>query len=198
MGKVLYQGKSEDGVYPIYPHQASHVALSFKVYNNVAKSVVFNKTLRHMRLGHPHDQVLQFVFPDAKFVMNNCTPLVQSCTHCLYGKMHSLSFPKSQFVASSLFELVHSNVWGLAPVMSINGFRYYVLFVDHFTGFTWIYLLKSKSKVFSKFLEFKAMIETQFSTKIKTLRSDGGGEYTSSAFKSYLLQHGIIHQVSCT
>lgn len=41
------------------------------------------------------------------------------------------------------------------------------------------------------------MIETQFSTKIKTLRSDGGGEYTSSAFKSYLLQHGVIHQASC-
>ena len=41
------------------------------------------------------------------------------------------------------------------------------------------------------------MIETQFSSKIKTLRSDGGGEYTSSAFKSYLQQHGITHQLSC-
>ena len=41
------------------------------------------------------------------------------------------------------------------------------------------------------------MIETQFSSKIKTFRFDGGGEYTSSAFKSYLLQHCIIHQISC-
>ena len=57
-GKVLYQGKSEDGVYSIYPHQASHLALSSKVCSNVVKSVVFNKTLWHRRLGHPNDQVL--------------------------------------------------------------------------------------------------------------------------------------------
>ena len=129
--------------------------------------------------------------------MPKCTPFVQSCTHCLYGKMHRLPFPNSKFVASSPFELVHFDVWGPAPVMSVDDFRYYVLFVDHFTRFTWLYLLKSKSKVFSKFIEFKAMVETQFSTKIKTLRSDGGGEYTFSAFKSYLLQHDITHQISC-
>ena len=51
--------------------------------------------------------------------------------------------------------------------------------------------------MFSKFLLSKAMVETQFSTKIKTLRSYGGGEYTSSIFKSYLSQNGIIHQISC-
>ena len=44
----------------------------------------------------------------------------------------------------------------------------------------------------SKFILFKVMIETQYSTKVKILRSDGDGEYTSSAFKSYLLQNGIF------
>ena len=111
--------------------------------------------------------------------------------------MHRLPFPNSHFVASSPFELVHSDMCGPALVMSIDGFRYYVLFVDHLTRFTWLYLLNSKSEVFSKFLEFKAMVETQFSTRIKTLRFDGGGEYTSSAFKSFLLQHGITYQMSC-
>ena len=41
------------------------------------------------------------------------------------------------------------------------------------------------------------MTENQFSSKIKTLRSDGRGEYTSSVVKSYQLQHGIIHQIAC-
>ena len=72
-----------------------------------------------------------------------------------------------------------------------------MIFVDHFTRFTWLYPLKYKSEVFSKFLLFKAFVETQFSTKIKTSRSDGGGEYTSTEFKSFLSQHGIIHQLSC-
>ena len=51
-GKVLYQGKSVDGVYPIYPHRASQLHLYSKVCNqvskvcnNVSKSIVFNKTL---------------------------------------------------------------------------------------------------------------------------------------------------------
>ena len=119
------------------------------------------------------------------------------CTHCLYGKMHKLPFPKSFFNASSPFELIHSDLWGPAPTSSINGFKYYVLFIDHFTRLTWIYLLNSKSEVFTKFVQFKAMGETQFSTKIKTFRSDGGGEYTSNAFKTYLSQQGIVHQISC-
>ena len=63
-----------------------------------------------------------------------------------------LPFQKSHFTASSPFELVHSNLWGPAPITSVNGFNYYVLFVDHFTRFTWIYLLQSKSEVFDKFV----------------------------------------------
>ena len=79
----------------------------------------------------------------------------------------------------------------------MNGFKYYVLFIDHFTRFTWLYLLQSKSEVFDKFVHFKNLIENQFSTKIKTFRSDGGGQYTSTTFKSYLSHNGIIHQISC-
>ena len=72
MGKVLYQGKSEGGVYPIYPHLASQLSLSSKICNSVARLDVFNKSLLHMRLGHPHDQVLKVLFPNAKSIMNKC------------------------------------------------------------------------------------------------------------------------------
>ena len=196
MGKVLYQGKSEDGVYPIYPHKATHLALSSQILNNVAKSTSsssFNKTLWHMRLGHPNDQTLGFLFPSFKSDVNKCADVNHSCIPCLHGKMHNLPFHKSQFHASSPFELVHSDVWGPALGTSVDGFKYYVLFVDHFTRYTWLFLLKAKFEVFSKFLLFKAMVETQFSTKIKIFRSNGKGEYTSSIFKSYLQQHGIVH-----
>lgn len=61
-------------------------------------------------------------------------------------------------------------------------------------GFTY---LSQKSKVFTKFVHFKAIIENLFSTKIKTFRSNGGGEFTTNEFKTFLLQQGIIHQISC-
>ena len=44
---------------------------------------------------------------------------------------------------------------------------------------------------------FHAMVKTQFSSTIKTLRSYGGGEYTSKSFESFLTSNGISHQISC-
>ena len=54
-----------------------------------------------------------------------------------------------------------------------------------------------KSNAFAKFVHFNAMIENQFSSKIKIFRSDRGGEFTSNDFKTYLSQHGITHHLSC-
>lgn len=93
--KVLYQGKSEDGIYLIYPQRASQLSLSPKVCNNVASCLVVNKSLWQKRLGHPHDQVLRVLFPNVNSTMNKCNHVDNACTHCLYGKMDNQYFPKS-------------------------------------------------------------------------------------------------------
>jgi len=182
-------------VYPIYPHKASKLLLSPKLCNS-AFTTTPSWLLWHSRLGHPNHQVLSLLFSNKTLSFNKCMNLVNTCTHCLHGKMHKLPFPDSKFVAHSPFEFVHTDLWDPAPQNSVNGYKYYVLFVNHFTHFTWLYLLKNKSEVFSKFLIFKVIVKNQFSTTIKTLRSDGGGEYTSKDFTSYLAFHGIAHQIS--
>ena len=146
-GKVLYQGKNEDGVYPIYPQKASHLSLPSNPCNSAFHVLVFNKTL-----WHPFDQLLKHLFPNAKFDLNKCAFVKNDCTHCFYGKMHNLPFPKCSFTALTPFELIHSDLWGPTPITSINGFKYYVLFTNHFSRFTWIYLLKLESDVFPKFV----------------------------------------------
>jgi hypothetical protein len=60
-------------------------------------------------------------------------------------------------------------------VQSISGFKYYVVFIDDWSRFTWIYPLHRKSEVFENFIKFKLLVENQFSTKIKQIQSDGGG-----------------------
>ena len=62
---------------------------------------------------------------------------------------------------------------------------HYVSFIDDYSHKTWFYLLKSKDEVFSKFKEFKALIENLSKRNIKILRSDNGGEYTSEDFVNY-------------
>jgi len=42
--------------------------------------------------------------------------------------------------------------------------------------------LKTKDEVFGKFKEFKSLVENISDKKIRRLRSDNGGEYTSNEF----------------
>jgi hypothetical protein len=111
--------------------------------------------------------------------------------------MHQLPFPISNKHVVFPFELVHADLWGPAPVVSTNAFRYYLVLVDDFTKFTWVYLLKNKSDTLTLFTQFRAMVETQFSLPIKALRSDCGGEFTSNQFNQFCASKGIIHQLSC-
>jgi transposase InsO family protein len=95
------------------------------------------------------------------------------------------------------FEIMYTNVWGIAPVISHEHYKYFVTFIDDFTRFTWVYFLLSKSEVFSVFKVFLTLVETQFFAKIKILQSDSGGEYMSNEFQFFLQSHGIISQRSC-
>jgi hypothetical protein len=76
-------------------------------------------------------------------------------------------------------------------VESLNGFLYYVIFIDDFSRKTWIYFLKKKDEVFGRFKEFKALVENATEKKIKILRSDNGGEFISNPFKDLCKESGI-------
>jgi transposase InsO family protein len=82
------------------------------------------------------------------------------------------------------------------PSSSISGYVYYVSFIDDYSRKTWIYFLKSKDEVFSKFKEFKALIENLSERKIKILRSDNGGEYTSKEFVNFYRDIGIKRELT--
>jgi transposase InsO family protein len=56
--------------------------------------------------------------------------------------------------------------------------------------------LKTKDEVFSKFKEFKALIENLSERKIKILRADNGGEYTSKEFVNFCKYVGIKRELT--
>ena len=56
--------------------------------------------------------------------------------------------------------------------------------------------MKNKSVVFGKFKELKALIENQSEKRIKTLRSDNGGEYTSNEFEAFCKEEGIKRELT--
>ena len=154
--------------------------------------------LWHTKLGHPSASVLHSVFPSLK----SCNPLnnkshLLHCKHCLSGKMHQLPFlvsvPKFEFP----LHVLHADLWGPALVCSLNGFKYYLVIVDDFTKFCWVYMLKHKSDTFSTFQQFKVMAEKHYKSSIHFLRTDCGGEFTSNEFNSFCANSGIIHHLTC-
>jgi len=111
-------------------------------------------------------------------------------------KSKTLPFPSGAHRASTCFELIHSDVWGMSHVVSHANYKYFVTFIDDYSRFTWLYFLRSKSEVFSMFKKFLTYVETQFQASVKILRSDSGGEYMSNEFQKYLQQKGILSQRS--
>uniref|UniRef100_A0A2N9F8N5 Integrase catalytic domain-containing protein n=1 Tax=Fagus sylvatica TaxID=28930 RepID=A0A2N9F8N5_FAGSY len=197
-GRVLYRGLSENGLYPIHTQPSVPPSVSPSSSIQAFLSSKNKWQLWHQRLGHPSDRVLVSAIPSLSSCISVNNKHVQHhCKHCLIGKMHKLPFVSSQFQSTRPLELVHSDVWGPAPINSSNGYRFYLLFVDDYSRFSWLYLLHRKSDVLQTFKHFQASVENQLSQKIKILRTDCGGEYTSNEFNTHCASHGIIHHFSC-
>ena len=102
-----------------------------------------------------------------------------------------MNFPSGVIMAKEILKLIHSDVFGPILVPSLGGSLYYVRFKDVFSINTWLYFLKKKSKVFSKFKEYKALVENQIGKKIKVLKTDNGGEFCEKEFEKFCKECGI-------
>jgi len=113
------------------------------------------------------------------------------CRGCALGKNVKGSFSSSDSRSKGILDLIHTDVCGPMIVASLNGYLYYVLFIDDHSRKTWIYFLKTKDGVLVRFQEFKAQVENLTERRIKVLRSDNGGEYTSRDFSDFCIEAGI-------
>ena len=120
-----------------------------------------------------------------------------SCCECfLYGKQ-TRSSPKEPIQkATEAGEIIHSDVCGPMPVASISHKRYFVIFIDAWSGFKMVSLMFRKSEVLQKFKDFEAMFERRFDVSIKNFYSDNGGEY--EGMLNYFSMMGIIVRRAAT
>ncbi|CAL8164315.1 unnamed protein product [Prunus armeniaca] len=144
--------------------------------------------LWHRRLGHPYLIPYLFSgFKDSDF----------TCDTCILAKSHRVLYLLSTNKYTTPFMLIHSYVWGPSLITAPSGVRWFVTFIDDCTRMTWLYLLKNKNEVFSRFQSFHKQMKTQFNAQIQILRSDNGGELVNHDFQTYFQQHGIIHETTC-
>ncbi|KAM0043888.1 putative RNA-directed DNA polymerase [Helianthus debilis subsp. tardiflorus] len=119
------------------------------------------------------------------------------CEICAIGKQQREAIPKkSEWRAKERLELIHTDLCGPITPASHSGRRYVLVFIDDFTRKTWVYFLSHKGEAFELFKTFKSLVENETGLKIKCLRSDKGGEFTSSSFKAFCELHGIKRQLT--
>ncbi|KAI5351827.1 hypothetical protein L3X38_004718 [Prunus dulcis] len=161
-------------------------------------SVTHSLQTWHKRLGHLNDQSIRML---ANQDMVHGLPSLEKdfavCEGCKLGKQHRDSFPaESTWRAQFPLELVHTDICGPMQIASMSENRYFLLFIDDYTRMAWVYFLINKSNAFECFKKFKAMTELQSGHKVKSLRSDRGGEFMSNEFLAYCSEAGIQRQLT--
>jgi len=126
----------------------------------------------HKHLGHPKPVVLSHLI-NSSLLGNkdqSSSYIFFYCSTCKLGKSKSFSFPSHSTRAEKHFDLIHSDAWGISPIISHAHYKYFVTFIDDYNKYTGIYFLHSKCEVFSIFQRYVAYVETQFSSGIKVLK----------------------------
>ena len=173
------------------------IAASVQHEAHVAKLTVSDL---HRALGH----VAQPAVIDAvrngliEGVELDSTSIPEFCVACTKAKAVRQSFPAESKNRSTKYgAIIHTDLWGPAQTASLSGSLYYMSFTDDYSRETKVRFLKLKSEAFAAFKDYDAQLARQHpDAKIRTLRSDRGGEYLSAEFSAYLKERGIVRQLT--
>lgn len=148
----------------------------------------------HMRLGHLNERAIkQLVHHSTGMTIGPPSELTLSmkCEPCLRGSQHrQISYFRGN-PASKLLEHVWADVKGPLLQKDVHGFRYFVVFVDEKSRYTFTYPLLEKSDVFPAFKLFESRTERLTGSSILHLHVDVGGEWVSGDMRAHCRNRGI-------
>ncbi|KAJ8772626.1 hypothetical protein K2173_027803 [Erythroxylum novogranatense] len=184
-GQVLLQGPRNNNLYILS-------GISKAYFANRLKTVTAD--IWHQRLGHPQSSAISTLSNKNLIDVKGSLHSKSFCDSCQLGKLSKIPFSLSTNKSTVMFEKVHCDLWGPAPVMSFAKFKYYACLVDDYSKYSWLIPLRTKSEFFVAFKAFEQYVLRQFGQKIKIFHSDGGGEFLNNALSSHFLSQGIKHQ----
>ncbi|SGY38360.1 BQ5605_C003g02007 [Microbotryum silenes-dioicae] len=117
------------------------------------------------------------------------------CNACLASKAHALPFARSKSIASGRLDLLHVDVAQM-PRPTFGGHRYMLVIIDDFSRKHWCILLALKSDVFPRLRDWILEVENATGNKVKTIRSDNGGEFTLRNFVDFCTSKGIRRELT--
>ena len=161
-------------------------------------TVLEQQNLWHRRLGHVHMDLLRKIsshdlvrgLPKLKYKKT------EPCSACQLGKQVKTSFTAKNKVSTTVpLQLLHLDLFGPERYVSLGGKNYAFVIVDDYSRFTWVLFLRTKDEAFTEFKDLITNLETKYSVKLKTIRSDHGGEFEKD-FVTFCKSRGITHEFS--
>ena len=134
MGQELRIGPKVGRMFAVNNLHLPHVAPISVSATTAAVSSIPSLTLWHARLGHASSSRVQHLA--SKGLLDSVSIENFDCVSCQLGKQPTLSFNTSESISTDIFDLIHSDVWGPSSVSSIDGPRYFVVFVDDYSRYS--------------------------------------------------------------
>jgi GAG-pre-integrase domain len=125
---IILQVTSSSGLFSIYLSKSPSSPQAFVGIRSSAD-------VWRARLGHPSNDITLDLIRSHNLPCT--TNKLCLCHDCCVTKAHRLPFSSSSSsISSSPLHVVHTDIWGPSLIVSSNGFRYYLLFVDDYSKFT--------------------------------------------------------------
>ena len=151
--------------------------------------------LWHRRLAHLGADNVKKLVPRSTGINlqleSSSTADSSTCQGCVFGKQTKIISRTPQRRATNCMELLYTDIGRPITPPSVGGANYYVTFTDDFSRTTWIYFLKAKDECLGRLKELTRLLQTETGLKVKRIRSDNRGEYSSNASKDFYSQKGI-------
>jgi hypothetical protein len=141
-----------DSIRPLYALRPSSAGASSPTV------LVSTTTTWHRRLGHPGPDVMTKL---SRTLDSSCIRghFEGHCHACQLGRHTRLPFPTSYSRAEQAFDLVHYDLW-TSPVLSLSGYKYYLVILVDFSHFLWTFPLQLKSDTLTVLTHFFAWVST--------------------------------------
>ncbi|KAD6795845.1 hypothetical protein E3N88_06741 [Mikania micrantha] len=205
--QVFGTGLLDGGLYKLeLDDDFSKSLLSYNINENSTKTkrkrdLETSSMLWHQRLGHISRDRLSRLVKDEVLPSLDFTDF-GTCVKCLKGKM-TTSTKKGATRSSNLLEIIHTDISGPYTIAGITGHTSFITFIDDYSRYMYLYLIKDKSESLTTFKDYKTEVENQLDLKIKVVRSDRGGEYygrhtdvgqAPGPFYEFCKGQGIVNQ----
>jgi HJR/Mrr/RecB family endonuclease len=92
------------------------------------------------------------------------------------------------------FDLMHCDM-STSPVVSVSGYKYYLVILDVHSHFVWTFHLRIKSETFFTLSKKFAYVSTQFDCTIQAVQYDNGREF-DNASRAFFTPKGVLLRMS--